>query len=197
MELEKLKDHLRMYAEKKKNPDAPDVNELLKFDLTDYIKRRFQDKIKKEVIAEEISSLCYEDFLIPEELSEWCDSQLKKFSKTNPLSPKSESSNFSCNTESIPPEPLSPTQLKDMMYHSCFCCQMVNSCTSKDYAYFFDNAENQNHSFTEVSMSILRDGSTERYVIARQKDAVYLAFLSEPHICDWLTKYNSFEQGKD
>ena len=190
---------MRLYAEKKKNPNAPDADKFVEYDVSEYIKGRLQNKIEKKIIAEELRSLCYDEFLIPEELSLWCENRLeelyKDFQKAIPLASERESSNCFRITEPTPPEPLSPAELKNIIYHCGLCCQMVNSCTSKDYESFLSKAENQNNMFSEVSMSILRDRSTERYIIAKQKDAVYLAFLSEPYICDWMKKYPSFDKG--
>jgi hypothetical protein len=83
---------------------------------------------------------------------------------------------------------------KDTLYHAGLCCEAINDTHPSNPLSFFRNKK-PNHSITEVSFSQSRDGITP-YLIAKQKDVIYVAFQGTPRIADWMKcGSTSFNEG--
>lgn len=199
VELEDLKENLSLIKKMGEDPSAPKLDGSIQFEIKKYINARLRDDMEINDIETEMRKLCYEHLVIPTSLCEWTIGIVKELSRkfsaqSQPSSPNSSSHISPYNTESKPPERLGITEFKEMLYHALLCCQAVNTCTSSDYSSVFSSLDNGNK-FSEVSISICSDHNIDRYIIAKQKDVVYLAFLSEPFISNWLDKYPSFIDG--
>ena len=82
---------------------------------------------------------------------------------------------------------------KDTIYHASLCCEAIDNPMLSDPLSFFRNKKPR-HNLTEVSFSQSRAGVTP-YLVARQKDVVYVAFKSIPAVSQWLESSSSFDEG--
>ena len=153
------------------------------------IESAFKAERGKELIRNNLWTLCHKDFSVPSDLREWAMQEieviLKRMSITvdqPPITPMSE--------ENVEP----PFFSKDTLYHASLCCHAVSTCTAGNFEAFFNS---KCHLLQEVSMSISQDkDNVDRYIIATRDDTIYMAFQSEPTLSSWMdSPYVSFNEG--
>ena len=180
------------------DPSDSSHDNLFKHAIRKYVRERLQEGMKVNNIEAEMRKLCYELLVVPTSLCDWTIEIVKELHKKYSVQPQSPSSskdsasvsNYSTETTL---EKMDTTEFKEMLYHALLCCEAVNQCDSKSYSSLFRNNGN---TFSEVSISICNDQNVDRYIIAKQRSVVFISFLSEPFISDWLEKHPSFESGE-
>ena len=183
---------------KKITDDSTDENYdiLIKNPISKYVEERLREGMEAADIEQEMKMLCYDLLVVPPNLIDWTNEIVQKTKKlfVRPeLQPGKESDPGSNCGAKAEREKLEVIELKHLMYHALLCCQAVNHCDSKSYIKFFNDTRS---AFDEVSISICNDWNQDRYVIAKLRNIVFISFLSEPFLNDWLEKLPSFEIGK-
>ena len=150
--------------------------------VKDYISTSFASGASVESLEEQLQKLC-KDNLIGEDLYQQTCSDL------HPTLSTAEAS-----SDSVAVESTNPLFNKVTVYHAGICSLAVRTCDPGNYQQFFKDKELvPGHSFTEVSLSRLRQ---DRYLIARQDDStIYLGFQSEPLLLEWSKQFKSFSEG--
>ena len=148
--------------------------------LKDYMSTSLALGTSVESLEEQLQELCKADKLISEEIYQQTLSELHPIPSATEATP-----------DSVTVEPLFT---KDTVYHAGLCSLAVCTCEPGSYQQFFKDKEMvSGHSFTEVSLSRLRQ---DRYLIARQDDSIiYLGFQSEPLLLEWSKQFKSFSEG--
>lgn len=85
---------------------------------------------------------------------------------------------------------------KDTLYHASLCCGAINAHSPANvHTYMYFQSKKPRHDLTEVSFSQESDELTP-YLIAKQKDIIYVAFRGIPFLSKWIdTTYTSFNEG--
>lgn len=129
--------------------------------------------------------LCHTSFDVPTQLQDWAMQQVNSIQN----SANKEEMPKPC---SLPVQEEKPLLSKDTLYHASLCCQAVSTCTPVNFKKFFNI---HGHKLSEVSMSITQDQeNVDHYIIAKQDNIIYMAFLSEPALSEWF-HYGSFANG--
>ena len=189
--LKRLKDELLMI---RKSLFQSDVNIEAKYDLAREFVAHYirMSKETTDSVKIELRKLCFEDFLIPSKLHQWCFDEVKKIREETVIS-------GTALTES-PPISLDssiPLFCKETVYHALLLTKLVQTSSSKNFESFL---EHEHHEYDEVSVSLEspeRSHCIERYAIAKRGKVLYTAFLGERNISDWQDKYNTINEGKE
>ena len=171
-----------------------DVNREAKYDIakeviTRYIRRSMATRSVS--VEEQLKKLCFEDFVIPSNLHQWCFREMKKI--------RDEMNIDSTSVSESPPTSISvvpPLFCKETVYHALLLTKLVQTCNAKNYESFLVH---ESHGFDEISLSIEspdRSNCIERYAIAKRGMVLYAAFLGERNISDWQDKYNTINEGQ-
>ena len=159
--------------------------------IKQYIERQLQSGSEASQVKSDMEKL-YRDYLvIPEDMWGWTMKEIerenKKITKVNVVQPAAV----------VRKERSSPSLFsKDTLYHASLCCEAINTdseTSPTNPLYFFQNKK-PHHDLSEVSFSQSRDNITP-YLIARQRDVVYVAFRGTSSISKWLESAPSFSEG--
>ena len=189
--LKRLKDELLLI---RKSLFQSDINIEAKYDLarefiTHYIR---MSKETTDSVQIELRKLCFDDFLIPSKLHQWCFDEVKSLREEALVS-------GTALIES-PPRSLDssiPLFCKETVYHALLLTKLVQTCSSKSFESFL---KHECHEYDEVSLSLEgleRSNFIERYAIAKRGKVLYAAFLGERNISDWQDKYSTINEGKE
>lgn len=141
-------------------------------------------------IKEQLRKLCFEEFLIPTKLHQWCLHEMKKLGDAgydNPITVPERSQ--------MPIDVVMPLFNKETVYHALLLSKVVQTCKAKNYEKFLAH---EHHDFDEVSLSLEspdRSNGIERYAIAKRGKVLYAAFFGEQNISNWQDKYTSINDG--
>ena len=161
--------------------------------IQQYIETALKAEASAESLQKDIWSLCYEDFLIPMDINKWA---LERVANTSAQLLGGTST--ACNIPELTFKPNqgadSPLFSKDTLYHASLCCHIVSTC---DAGNFMGKMQSMSgHTLEEASMSVSETReNVDRYLIAKHRNTVYVAFQSEPTVSMWMEKYASFESG--
>ena len=186
-EFQQLQDDLAFYSRQlsKEIGDRDSIFELIKSLIQAAIENALKTGESSDSVKKQMNSLCYDTVSVPTRLHDWalrevdviCNKLSKHIDTVAPLSPERKEL-FSM----------------EALYHSSVCCLAVNTRSASN---FRDLLNVSGHSLHEASMSITRESSTDRCLIAFQDNVMYVAFQSEPTLTCWLqSSYSSFEEGK-
>ena len=152
-----------------------------------FLRDTMKSRIGTDSIRKVLAKLYGGDLLVDSSIYEW---GLKEIALIENASTRS------LEEEELPTEEGMPSLFsEDTVYHACLCSLATSTCTVADYKDFF-NKKFPEHSLEEISLSRSQDREdVDRYLIARQGKAFYVAFQSEPFLSDWMGKFTSFEQG--
>ena len=186
--LKKLKDELQVIRSSLfQSDDNLDAKYgLVKEFITRYIKRSLDSTTP---IEDQLKKLCFEEFLIPTKLHQWCLFEVKKLRDEL-------QAQFTTKHESPPTsiEVVTPLFCKETMFHALLLIKVAQKCTAKSYESFLLH---EFHDFDEVSLSLENSGrSIERYAIAKRGKVLYIAFCGEHKISSWQDKYSTINEGK-
>ena len=159
-----------------------------------HLKCSLENGVSQPELVTVLKCLCYEECLLPTKLHDWCFAKLNElcnlFKKEAEATPK--------QIAGTPPkEPMVPPLFcKEVVYHAALLCDVISQSNAKDYAKFLKK-QSTGHYFEEISVSnpSSDDIITEKYVIAKHDKTLYVAFCGEPHLSEWKTTYESFEEG--
>ena len=155
--------------------------------IQQYIENALHSGIKADKIKNEMEKLCSVFFVIPQQWLSWAMQEVNRICEK--LEGELKISKPILKQKHQAPSLFS----KDTLYHAGLCCEAINNVLSNPLSFFRN--KKPHHSLTEVSFSQSRDGILP-YLIARQKDVVYVAFQGIPEVSQWL-KYTSFNEGND
>ena len=128
------------------------------------------------------------------DLDKWARDQISEIDTQLSVSTSTESVITSEHTPNQTPQATDPLFSKDTLYHASLCCQVVSTSTAGDFRERMQQMSG--HMIEEASMSISETKeNVDRYLIAKQKNTVYVAFQSEPTLSMWMQKYGSFSAG--
>ena len=192
-ELNELKGELEVYkqrlAKTSSNEDNQALLKIFQITIQHYIETALKAGVNAETLQKHIWSLCYVDFLIPTVLGQWARDQITHLSM-----PTSTESVITSEHTSDQSQVTDPLFSKDTLYHASLCCQIVSTSTPGNFRERMEQMSG--HTLEEASMSISETKeNVDRYLIAKQKNTVYVAFQSEPKLLMWMQKYGSFDAG--
>ena len=158
--------------------------------ILEHIKARFSHGIPSKDVKAEINKLCNEEFAVPTSLWNWAIAQVEEVTqkmaddskKLQPLAQPKE-----CEEDA-------PLFNKDVVHHASLCCLAASTCRSVEFDTFFSH-NNPQHDLTEASFS-QSNGDLKTYLIATNKNTMYVAFKSESDLSKWTADYDSFEDGE-
>ena len=153
-----------------------------------YIKTGLRADIETCQVKNDIEKLCRLHLVIPTALWRWSMEQVEKAAEK--LATERSYVPKPLVTKDTPPPSLFS---KDTLYHACLCCEAISSSKSSSLSFF--ESKRPQHSLTEVSFSQVRDDVVTPYLIAKQKDVLYVAFRSYLSISEWTKSASSFEEG--
>ena len=156
--------------------------------IQQYIERSLRANNETSFVKNDIERLCRVYLVIPTALWGWSMQEVGKAAEKL-------ASERSCVPKPLVKKDTPPPSLfsKDTLYHACLCCEAISS--SKNNSLSFFQCKRPQHSLTEVSFSQSRDGAITPYLIARQRDVIYVAFRSNLCVSEWIKSASSFEEG--
>lgn len=139
-------------------------------------------------VHQQIQYMCHQSFDIPTHLHEWAKQKVDDINTSR----KEKKSDVPKPTD----KRSKPVLTKKSLYHASLCCCAISTCDASNYKEFFDEHD---HGLKHVSMSRSKDrDDVDRYIIAMQDDAVYMAFQSEPTLSWWIdNSHESFADGME
>ena len=166
-----------------------DENLGAKYDLAKEFITHYMQSFKGSFkdLDNQLKKLCFEEYLIPTKLHNWCMDELQKIAEKELEKLESSDSNVVDENVQI------PLFTKEVVHHTMLLCKMVASCNDKSYESFLAH---ERHGFQEVSLSLNTIKNLERYAIAKKDDILYVALLGESSINRWLDKYSTMDEGK-
>ena len=187
-----LKEELEVLNSTLKNASGRKVEiaavECIKDKIQQYIEKALKSGIEEAQIEADMESLRTQ-LVIPTMLWQWTSEELAE---------AKERLTKEMGTISLPAAPVKPTVpeaslfCKDTLYHASLCCGAVNLPNLVNVHTYFESKK-PHHSFSEVSISQSRDNITP-YLLAKQKDVLYVAFQSTPLLSEWMDT-TSFDEG--
>ena len=186
-EFQQLERDLAFYGRQlsKEIGNRDSIFELVKSTIQSAIESALKTGEGLDSVRLQMKSLCYDKVIVPTRLSDWAMQEVsnihERLSRFNDV-----------------PTPLSPETKElfsvDTLYHASVCCLAVNKCSTSN---FKDLLNVSGHGLQEASISITRESSTDRCLVAFQGSVMYVAFQSEPTLPYWLqSPYSCFEEGK-
>lgn len=172
-------------------PDAPQdsIHECIKYAVVHYVKTTLKDSMDSAPkLKRQMQSLCT-DLLIPSSQHSWALGLVEKITKE--LTAIRSIPEISIRQPTKEPRP--PLFCKDTLYHASICCYAVSTCDSKNFQAHLRGCVS-GHSLEEISISEDQEG-VDRYLIAKEKSTLYVAFHSELTLSTWMKKYNTFDGG--
>ena len=192
-----LKLELEVFKIKLSRGNAPQESclEMMRTSISQYVETALKADETAETLKQQMTLLCNKDFLIPPPLHDWVLEEVEKSSSVliseTPLAPPKVPK---------PEAPDEPLFCKEVLYHASLCCNAIctSTCTSQKLTDFL-GPKNQMiyHHLDQASMSIsttVQDMAP--YLIAVEKNTIYVAFRGEINLLDWSKKYASLEDGK-
>ena len=166
---------------------------IIKESIKEYITTLLHTGSKEAEVESQLKVLCYEEILVPSKLHSWCFETLKVLSQQ--LQQVQPTSDVLPQPAVQPPQETQSLFSKDVVYHAMLLCNTVESCDETSYQQYLSK---EPHQFEEVSISVLPTDkqSIERYIIAKKKKMLYIAFRGEPILSEWSSKYSSFLEGE-
>ena len=162
--------------------------ECFKHAIRQYIENGLRANIETCQVKNDIEKLCRVYLVIPTALWSWSMQEVEKAAEKL-ASERSYIPKPLVKNDTPPPSLFS----KDTLYHACLCCEAISSSTNNSLSFF--QSKRPQHSLTEVSFSQSRDGTVTPYLIAKQRDVIYVAFRSNLHVSEWNKSASSFEEG--
>ena len=162
------------------------IFELIKNVIQDAIENALTTGESLDSVRAQMNSLCYDTVSVPTRLCTWAMQEVNNVHERL--------SNYSDDVASPLLSPESKELFTmDTLYHASVCCLAVNKCSTSN---FKDLLNVSGHCLQEASISVTKESSTDRCLIAFQGSIMYVAFQSEPTLSDWLqSSYSSFEEG--
>lgn len=156
--------------------------------IQQYIERGLRANNETCYVKNDIERLCRVYLVIPTALWGWSMQEVGKAAEKL-------ASERSCVPKPLVKKVTPPPSLfsKDTLYHACLCCEAISSSTNNSLSFF--QCKRPQHSLTEVSFSQSRDGAITPYLIARQRDVIYVTFRSNLCVSEWIKSASSFEEG--
>ena len=185
-EFDQLKEDLTAFV---RNRELLPIEESVNGRVQSYVEFALESDVPEDVIRKQFQSLCVEELIIPTDLR---DVALKTFDDVIAFN-KPSVSMASPSPIQVPKQPqIPPLFSKDALYHASLCCHTVSACNERNFSDFLNR---YGHTLKEASFSMYK-GKFCQYLIASQRDTLYVAFQSEATIADWMRKYSSFRDGK-
>ena len=192
-----LKSELQLFNRKLLQENAPreSIFDVIRNSISDYIEMALKAGETAEVLKQQMSLLCHNDFLIPPALHDWVLETVEKCY----------SALVACEMPPVPPEntkseaPDEPLFCKEVLYHASLCCHAVctSMCTPQKLTDFLGPQQQMiYHHLDQASMSVSTEGQDMApYLIAVEKSTIYVGFRGETSLLDWSKKYASLEEG--
>ena len=192
MEFEKLKNQLEAFHTLEETSTDESIQQksisCSQHAIQKYIENKLRGGTEVERIRSDMESLFSVHHVVPQLLLRWSLEEVdviykKLMHESKVVKPSSEIG-----------QQKSVLFSKDTLYHASLCCEALSDSMPLDHLSFFRDKK-PHHNLTEVSFSQSRDDITP-YLIARQKDVIYVAFKSTPEVLKWLEKTSSFNEGQ-
>lgn len=192
-EFELLKEDLALYNRQlsKEIGNRDSIFELIRNLIQVAVENALKTGETLDSVRKQMNTLCYTTGCVPTRLSDWAVQEVNNVHKRL-------SQHDSENEVAVPLLPeskeQSPLLSMETLYHSSACCLAVNKCSASN---FRDLLNTSGHHLREASMSVSKESSTDRCLIAFQDSIMYVAFQSEPTLEHWIqSPYSCFEEGE-
>ena len=172
---------------------AQEAQHIMKVSISQYVEIALKAGETAESLKQQMTHLCYREFLIPRVLY---NSVLELVEKSSSAPTVSEVPVADARKTTL--ESIKALFCKEVLYHACLCCLAVHiSDPLKLTDFLGPNKQIIYHYLDQASMSISTAGQdTPPYMIAVEKSTIYVAFRGEMSVLDWSRKYASLEEGK-
>ncbi len=192
--VEELTKNLEMFkglAQRSDSPNDESIDNCRKIAIQRYIDASIDENASIGTLKSELSTIHKGEVLISREVFNWAVKEAQQqFTKQEDSAIRS-----MAIVETKPTEPPSLYDSNILNHASLCCCAVTLSRNEVEvHRYFGGDATNK---LTQVS--VCAENSSEeldRYLIARNGNVIYVAFLSEAKLSEWSKKYNTFEEGK-
>ena len=195
-EFKKLVSELEVYTKALAKEGVPDLEKALhtciKESIRQYVKTLLEAGETIDFLQNQMSLLYCKHLVVPSELLDWV-SQVVEVVNSERSPDLAATVALQQHEQTKPPEP--PLFDNDTVYHASICCHAVSTRDAGNFKHFFNHVV-RHHRLEEVSMSVSEGKkNVDRYLIAKQRNIVYIAFQSEATISCWMDKYSSFDDG--
>ena len=193
-ELERLKKQLEAFQLTGQMQDPPEgLKNVIERTLQNYIVTSLEASVTPEAIKNHLKDLCEKHSLISAGMLKWVLNEHKNLVKKQ-SPPKVRGMELA----NVIPEDVSPVETgapllsPSILYHASLVCQAVNNCVGTKAVHEF--LKEEAHELCEISLSLPID-EVDRYLVAKNRNVIYVAFRSKPALKSWLSQHKSFEEG--
>lgn len=173
---------------------------LMEESLENFIKSSLAKGRNRTDVEAQMSSLCYEDIVVPTFLREWSFKRIKELYDNQDKTQLSVATLPAADLVVEKAPAIQSPFNKNAVYHSMLLCDVVTSHDENDYENFLIK-QNTGHSFQELSYSISDRELSEadlfsKCIVAKSKNKLYVAFRGELSLSKWHQKFSAFESGE-